>query len=61
MPEALPDLINPFRMLPLLGTPRFNARNRLGYGVLQLTVHIPVVFFLCWLFACYMMCVPPMK
>lgn len=49
--EALPNLINPFWMLPLLGLLRIKARDLVGYGVLQLLVHIPLVFFLCWLFA----------
>jgi hypothetical protein len=29
--------------------------------VLQLIVHVPVVFFLCWVFARYLPYVPPMK
>ena len=49
--EALPNLINPFWMLPLLGLLRIKARDLVGYGTLQLMVHIPVVFFLCWFFA----------
>ena len=49
--EALPNLVNPFWMLPLLGILKLKARDIVGYGVLQLIVHIPVVFFLCWLFA----------
>jgi hypothetical protein len=32
-----------------------------GYGVLQMFVHIPVVFFLCWLFAHHIPYIPPMK
>jgi short-chain fatty acids transporter len=59
--EALPNLINPFWMLPLLGILRLNARDIVGYGVLQLMVHMPIVFFLCWLFARYIPYVPPMK
>jgi short-chain fatty acids transporter len=59
--EALPNLINPFWMLPLLGIIRLKARDIVGYGVLQLMVHIPVVFFLCWLFARYIPYVPPMR
>jgi len=59
--EALPNLINPFWMLPLLGIIRLKARDIVGYGVLQLIVHIPVVFFLCWLFARYMPYLPPIK
>jgi short-chain fatty acids transporter len=59
--EALPNLINPFWMLPLLGMLRLKARDIVGYGVLQLIIHIPIVFFLCWLFAKYMPYLPPMK
>ena len=46
--EALPNLINPFWMLPLLGILKLKARDIVGYGVLQFLVPIPVVFFLCW-------------
>ena len=59
--EALPNLVNPFWMLPLLGIIKLKARDIVGYGVLQLMVHIPVVFFLCWLFARYMTYLAPMK
>ncbi len=59
--EALPNLVNPFWMLPLLGILRLKARDIVGYGVLQMFVHIPVVFFLCWLFAHFIPYVPPMK
>jgi short-chain fatty acids transporter len=59
--EALPNLVNPFWMLPLLGILKLKARDIVGYGVLQLMVHIPVVFFLCWLFARYLPYLPPMR
>jgi short-chain fatty acids transporter len=59
--EALPNLINPFWMLPLLGILKLKARDIVGYGVLQLIVHIPVVFFLCWLFARYIPYLPPLN
>jgi short-chain fatty acids transporter len=59
--EALPNLVNPFWMLPLLGILKLKARDIVGYGVLQLIVHIPVVFFLCWLFAHYIPYLPPIK
>jgi short-chain fatty acids transporter len=59
--EALPNLVNPFWMLPLLGILKLKARDIVGYGVLQLIVHVPVVFFLCWLFARYIPYLPPMK
>jgi short-chain fatty acids transporter len=48
-------------MLPLLGILRLKARDLVGYGVLQLMVHIPVVFFLCWLFAHTLVYIPPVK
>jgi short-chain fatty acids transporter len=59
--EALPNLVNPFWMLPLLGILKLKARDIVGYSVLQLIVHLPVVFFLCWLFARYIAYVPPIK
>jgi len=59
--EALPNLINPFWMLPLLGLLRMKARDLVGYGTLQLIVHIPVVFFLCWFFARTIPYLPPVK
>jgi len=57
--EALPNLLNPFWMLPLLGMLRMKARDLVGYSVLQMVVHIPVVIFLCWLFARVLAFVPP--
>ncbi len=59
--EALPNLVNPFWMLPLLGILKLKARDLVGYTVLQMFVHIPIVFFLCWLFARYMAYVPPLR
>ena len=59
--EALPNLVNPFWMLPLLGLLKLKARDLVGYTVLQMMLHIPIVFFLCWLFARYMAYVPPVK
>jgi short-chain fatty acids transporter len=49
--EALPNLINPFWMLPLLGVLGLRARDVVGFTFLQLLVHLPVVLFLLWLFA----------
>jgi short-chain fatty acids transporter len=48
-------------MLPLLGILKLKARDIVGFGVLQLMFHIPIVFFLCWLFAQYIPFVPPVK
>ena len=49
--EALPNLVNPFWMLPLLGLLGIRARDLIGYSVVQLLVHAPIVLFLMWLFA----------
>jgi len=59
--EALPNLINPFWMLPLLGILRLKARDVVGYSVLQMVLHVPLVFFLCWFFARYVPYLPPIK
>ena len=49
--EALPNLINPFWMLPLLGVLGLRARDLVGFTFLQLLVHLPLVLFLLWLLA----------
>jgi short-chain fatty acids transporter len=49
--EALPNLINPFWMLPLIGILRIKARDLVGYGLLQLTINTVLVFFLMWFLA----------
>lgn len=59
--EALPNLINPFWMLPLLGLLGVKARDLVGYTTLQLIIHIPIVFFLCWFFAQYIPFIPPVR
>ncbi len=59
--EALPNLLNPFWMLPLLGLLHMKARDLVGYSVLQMIIHIPLVFFLCWYFATIIPFVPPVK
>ncbi len=48
--EALPNLINPFWMLPLLGVLGLKARDIVGFTFLQLIVHVPLVLFLLWIF-----------
>jgi len=59
--EALPNLINPFWMLPLLGILKLRARDLIGYTMLQFVVNAPIVLFLCWWFARTLPFVPPMK
>jgi len=49
--EALPNLINPFWMLPLLGVLALKARDIVGFTFLQLCVHLPLVLFLLWALA----------
>lgn len=47
--EALPNLINPFWMLPLLGILGLKARDVVGFTIVQFIVHVPLVLFLLWL------------
>ena len=57
--EALPNLINPFWMLPLLGVLGLRARNIVGFTFLQLIVHLPLTLFLLWAFAFTLTYHPP--
>jgi short-chain fatty acids transporter len=59
--EALPNLINPFWMLPLLAILKLRARDLVGYGMLQLLVLFPIALLLCWLFSHSIPFVQPMK
>jgi short-chain fatty acids transporter len=59
--EALPNLVNPFWMLPLLGILKIRARDLVGYGILQLMVQAPLVVFLCWMLARTVPFVAPVK
>ena len=47
--EALPNLINPFWMLPLLGILGLRARDVIGFTIVQFVAHVPLVLFLLWL------------
>ena len=58
--EALPNLINPFYMLPLLGVLGLKARDLIGFTFVQLIVHIPVVLFLLWALGQTLTYIPPM-
>ncbi len=57
--EALPNLINPFWMLPLLGILGVKARDLVGFSFLQLILHVPLVFFLCWWLSKTLTYLPP--
>ena len=47
--EALPNLINAFWMLPVLGILGLKARELIGFTFVQLMVNLPVVLVLLWL------------
>ena len=49
--ETLPNLLNPFFMLPLMGILNVRARDLAGYSILQLLFHAPLVLIYCWLMA----------
>jgi short-chain fatty acids transporter len=57
--EALPNMINPFWMLPLLGVLGLRARNIVGFTFLQLLVMLPLTLFLLWAFAFTLTYHPP--
>ena len=59
--EALPNLINPFWMLPLLGVVGLKARDIVGFTALQLLIHIPLVLGLLWLLAGTLNYAPPVQ
>lgn len=46
--EALPNLINPFFMVALVGVLGLKARDIVGYTVTQLVFHAPLVIFMLW-------------
>ncbi|WP_028245710.1 TIGR00366 family protein [Pseudoclavibacter soli] len=47
--EALPNMINPFFMLPLLALLKIRARDMVGFSFIQFLFHTPVVFLMIWL------------
>jgi short-chain fatty acids transporter len=57
--EALPNLINPIFMLPLLGVLGIKARDVVGFTALQLVFHLPIVLFLLWALAGTLTYAPP--
>ena len=44
--EALPNLINPFWMLPILGILGLKARDLIGFTVVQFAINLPLVLLL---------------
>ncbi len=57
--EALPNLINPIFMVPMLGILGLKAREIVGFTFLQFVIHVPVVLFLLWYFAGTLTYTPP--
>lgn len=57
--EALPNLVNPFWMLPLLGVLGLRARDIVGFTFVQLVVHVPLVLGLLWLLGTTLAYQPP--
>ncbi|NYI01373.1 short-chain fatty acid transporter [Cupriavidus plantarum] len=57
--EALPNLINPFWMLPLLGVLGIRAKDVVGFTFTQLLVHTPLVLLMLWGFAMTLQYQPP--
>ncbi|MDV4244288.1 TIGR00366 family protein [Acinetobacter baumannii] len=57
--EALPNLINPFFMLPMLGILKLKAKDVIGFTVTQLVVHFLLVLFLLWFFGRTLSYTPP--
>ncbi|QIO05808.1 short-chain fatty acid transporter [Acinetobacter shaoyimingii] len=57
--EALPNLINPFFMLPMLGILKLKAKDVIGFTVTQLIFHLPLVLFLLWILGRTLTYAPP--
>ena len=59
--EALPNLVNPFFMLPLLAVLGLRARDLIGFTFLQFIIHVPVVLVLLWALGTTFDFVPPVQ
>jgi short-chain fatty acids transporter len=44
--ETLPNFINPFWMLPLLGILGLKSKDLIGYASVQFCIHFPIVLFI---------------
>lgn len=58
--EALPNLINPFWMLPVLGILRLRARDLIGFTFVQFAVNLPIVLALLWILGMTLTYHPPL-
>jgi short-chain fatty acids transporter len=57
--EALPNLINPFWMLPILGILGLKARDIIGFTCTQFIIHTPLVLFMVWILGMTLTYHPP--
>jgi short-chain fatty acids transporter len=57
--EALPNLINPFWMLPILGILGIKARDIIGFTCTQFLFHLPLVLFMVWILGMTLTYHPP--
>jgi short-chain fatty acids transporter len=57
--EALPNLVNPFWMLPVLGILGLKARDLIGFTFVQFIVSLPLVLCLLWLLGTTLTYHPP--
>jgi short-chain fatty acids transporter len=57
--EALPNLINPFWMLPVLGMLGLKARDLIGFTFVQFLVNAPLVLALLWALGATLSYQPP--
>jgi short-chain fatty acids transporter len=58
--EALPNLINPFWMLPILGILGLKARDMIGFTVVQFAINLPLVLLLFWALGATLAYLPPL-
>ncbi len=57
--EALPNFINPFWMLPILGILGLKARDLIGFTVVQFAINLPLVLILLWVLGATLPYHPP--
>ena len=57
--EAVPNLVNPFWMLPMLGILGLKARDLIGYTFVQFVVALPLVLALLWFLGMTLTYQPP--
>jgi short-chain fatty acids transporter len=57
--ETLPNLINPFWMLPVLGVLGLKARDLIGYTFVQFAINVPLVLIVLWLLGLTLIYHPP--